>query len=164
MDPFNIEQGPGQEMFERKVIKKILPFYKKVFNPSREEIQHVDTLERLGNLEHYGCPIGGCKVKQPMQIGNLLNSFNKSVVSTALSNFINNVQENFFEFVVDISSSTALYVLIPTLSTPEVLLENARFYAVIRWSRGRDKDEEPIQMTLLRLDDYLNTKWEDFYE
>jgi len=145
-----------QGLFEKKAIKKILPAYKRCFSVSSAEVSHVDTLERLGNLENYGVHIGGLKIVRPLTIGGLLNNFNKSVVSAALTRFLvgSGVQSS-WQFIIDITSSTAMYVIFPGPWVPDDDgLVNCRFTAELNYV---DSDGCNNRVILMRLDDYTST-------
>ena len=145
-----------QEKFELTVIKKYLPLYMRTFRADRVQVQHVNTLERLSNLEGFGRPVGSYKEIKTMTIGGLLNSFQKSGIRVALDAFLKQeelTEESDWEFVFSITSSTALYVLMPY--EPEMAFcDGVRFTASVRYRYN--------MLTLIRLDNYLKIKWREY--
>ena len=143
-----------QALFEKKVIKQIIPKYRKAFNIPYNSVKHVDTLERLGNLEHYQSIVGGYKATSPLTLGALLNSFEKTVIRTALVKFLKKYDTiSGFDFIIDISSSTALYVLVARDDFGvDTFCDGCRFSAniVLETPEGFR-----VPLVMLRLDDYL---------
>ncbi len=143
-----------QALFEKKVIKKVLPKYRRAFNATYTSVKHVDTLERLGNLEHYQSMVGGYKATAPLTLGALLNSFEKTVIRTALVKFLaQHDTVSGFDFVIDISSSTALYVIVAKDDFGvDAFCDDCRFSANITLETTEGLN---VPLVMLRLDDYL---------
>lgn len=148
------KERSNQELFERKVIKQVLPKYRKAYNIALTDVKHVNTLERLGNLEYYQATVGGYRATAPLTLGSLLNGFNKTVIKTALAKFLGKHDiTNGFDFIIDISSSTALYVLTAQDDFDEgEFRDGCRFSANITLETLEDLR---VPLVMLRLDDYL---------
>jgi len=147
-------QNADQELFERKVIKFVLPKYKKAFNEDFNKTKHVETLEQLGNLEYIGTRIGGYKETRPMQLGSLLNAFKKTSVCTAFNKFLAGDQSDDWMFIFSIPSTTALYIILPEES-------NDGYFSAGRFT-ARVQNKDCSGLTIMRLDDFLDSMWHEF--
>ena len=151
----NMIEKADQALFEKKVIKKILPKYRRAYNAPYAVTKHVDTLERLGNLEYYSSMVGGYKATAPLTLGAILNSLDKTVIRTALVKFLKEHDiVSGFDFIIDISSSTALYVLVARDDFDvDTFCSGCRFSANLPLKIDVGIH---IPLVMLRLDDYLD--------
>ncbi len=144
-----------QALFERKVVRFVLPKYKKHFDEGHIVTQHVKDLRQLGNLEYYGMYMGGYKEVKPTNIGSLLNAFQKTSIHAALNRFLDEDDNDSddWQFVFSISSTTALYVIMPRSAHGPSEFDDCRFTASVMHA-----DQ---MVTIMRLDDLLRTRWSD---
>lgn len=145
-------QKADQDLFAKKVIKFVLPKYKKAYGVGFVETQHVEDLTQLGNLDYYGARVGGYKCTRAINMGSLLNAFNKTFIRVELDLFLAQCDDSeTWQFIFSIPSSTALYVIIPKDSHEYDEFDEGRFTASVM---ATDQ-----MVTIMRLDDLLRIRW-----
>ena len=142
-----------QEKFEARTAKKVFTRYLKSFyleSHDWEVVRDMDGLTCLPESLRFGCYKHG----SAMNLGAMLNGLKKSAIGTQLSKFLTRFSDDRWAFIINLSSSTADYVLISRNEGEDMLdslNEATRFVSFMPFGNS--------YVALTRLDDYLNYKW-----